>query len=83
MGSVDNAKHNHLKTVRLQENIHRNKEIMTRNPQKSTRHLTFQLRIKRTPCQRILKHLKMQVLKVVALHESEEKYYTQIMRNCE
>ena len=66
-GSVFNAKRNYKKTVRLQKNINCVKDTMTRSLQKSTGRLSCQLSIKRTPCQRMLKYMKMRAFKLTTL----------------
>ena len=81
-GSVAYMKRNRVKPVRVQENIDRIKEIM-RSPQNSTRCLFFQLSIKRTSCQRILKNLKMWAFNITALQGLKEKDYRQRMHYSE
>ena len=66
-GSVFNAKCNYKKTVRLQKNINCVKDTMTRSLRKSTGRLSYQLSIKITPCQRMLKFMKMRAFQLTAL----------------
>ena len=81
-GSVIIAKCNYKKIVRFQKNINCVKHTMTRNLQKSSGRLSCQLSMIRTPCQRMLKYMKMRAFKLTTLSEIKGKFSSKcIIRN--